>query len=230
MDHLLAVPAPDPHRVRAASIEQLRRLDLPTPPGNFPLIWEPGDTVELRPPSELEGRTAILNVVLARCFGMSGEAAMAWLLDAHLLDGLTKPEWSFVATGEGDHNSFALHREALYAMAWLLGLVSHLDPKEPAPAGLEAQLPHLPSKETYLAWQQRTSPVPAPAPEAAIVLDLFYCLDWAYLEAERRHLRMPGLVDSYAIAQRRWALEWAVIMRGPYQAAPCGWEEVDLST
>ena len=93
----MTVPAPDPHRVRAASVEQLRRLDLPSPPPNYPLIWEPGDTVELRPPSELEGRTAILNVVLARCFGMPGEAAMAWLLDAHLLDSLTKPEWSFVA-------------------------------------------------------------------------------------------------------------------------------------
>ena len=226
----MSTPAPDPHRVRAASIDQLRRLDLPTPPSNYPLIWEPGDTVELRPPSEIEGRTAILNVVLARCFGMPGEAAMAWLLDAHLLDHLTKPEWSFVASGEGDHRSFTLHLEAIYALAWLLGLVPHLDPKEPAPDGLVAQLPHLPSKESFMAWHGRTNPLPAPAPEAAIALDLFYCLDWAYLEAERRRIRLPGLIDSNAIGQRRWALEWAVILRGPYQSPPCGWEEVDLST
>ncbi len=226
----MTVTAPDPHRVRAASIEQLRRLDLPSPPPNYPLSWDPGDTVELRPPSELEGRTAILNVVLARCFGMPGEAAMAWLLDAHLLDSLTKPEWSFVASGEGDQRSFALHLEALYALAWLLGLVAHLDPTEPAPDGLVAQLPHLPSRENFSDWTTRTIPSVRSASEAAIVLDLFYCLDWSYLEAERRRLRLPGLIDSNAIGQRRWALQWAVILRGPYQNPPVGWEEVDLST
>jgi hypothetical protein len=230
VDSLVTVPAPDPHRVRAASVEQVRRLDLPSPPPNYPLIWEPGDTVELRPPSELEGRTAILNVVLARCFGMPGEAAMAWLLDAHLLDSLTKPEWSFVASGEGDQRSFALHLEALYALAWLLGLVAHLDPTEPAPDGLVAQLPHLPSRENFSDWTTRTIPSIRNAAEAAIVLDLFYCLDWSYLEAERRRLRLPGLIDSNAIGQRRWALEWAVVLRGPAHPPPCGWEEVDLST
>lgn len=226
----MTIPAPDPHRVRAASIEQLRRLELPTPPPNFPLVWEPGDTVELRPIEEIEGRTAILNVVLARCFGMPGEAAMAWLLEAHLLESLTKPEWSFIATNEGDSRSFQLHLDALYALAWLLGLVPHLDPKEPAPDSLVGQLPHLPSKETYEAWRTRTQRTLRQPPEAAIVLDLLYCLDWAYLEAERRRVRLPGLIDSNAIGQRRWALEWAVVMRGPYQAPPPGWEEVDLST
>jgi hypothetical protein len=230
VDTFVTVPAPDPHRVRAASVDQLRRLELPLPPPTFPLVWEPGDTVELRTQADLEGRTAILNVVLARCFGMPGEAAMAWLLDAHLLENLTQPEWSFVASGEGDHHSFALHLEALYALAWLLNLVPHLDPTEPAPDILVGQLPHLPSKETYTDWRVRTMPTVRPATEVAIVLDLFYCLDWAYLEAERRRVRLPGLIDSNAIGQRRWALEWAVIMRGPYQAPPCGWEEVDLST
>ena len=75
-----------------------------------------------------------------------------------------------------------------------------------------------------------TIPTIRPAVEAAIVLDLFYCLDWSYLEAERRRIRLPGLIDSNAIGQRRWALEWAVIMRGPYQSPPADWEEVDLST
>jgi hypothetical protein len=161
---------------------------------------------------------------------MPGEAAMAWLLDAHLLDSLTKPEWSFVASGEGDQRSFALHLEALYALAWLLGLVAHLDPTEPAPDGLVAQLPHLPSREAFSDWTTRTIPSVRSASEAAIVLDLFCCLDWSYLEAERRRLRLPGLIDSNAIGQRRWALEWAVVRRGPYQAPPRGWEEVDLST
>jgi hypothetical protein len=226
----VTLPAPDPRRVRAASLDELRRLDLPMPPPNYPLVWEPGDTVELRPLSDLEGRTAILNVVLARCFGMPGDAAMSWLLDARLLDSVTKPEWHFVSSGDGDQRSFVLHLEAIYALAWLLGLVPDLDPKEPAPETLVPQLPHLPSKETYAAWRKRTLPAARPAIDAAIALDLFYCLDWAYLEAERQRVRLPGLIDSNAIGQRRWALEWAVVLRGPYHGPPCGWEEVDLST
>ena len=40
--------APDPRAVREASLDELERLALPLPPPGFPLIWEPGDTVELR--------------------------------------------------------------------------------------------------------------------------------------------------------------------------------------
>ena len=228
----MSSPAPDPMRVRALSLEILRRLDLPTPAGQFPLIWEAGDSVDLRPPSEIEGRAAILNVVYARCYGMPGEAAMAWLLDAHLLDHLTKPEWSFLAADGGEdmvqHPSFTLNLEAIYALAWLMGLVPELDPQEPAPNGLIEKMPHLPSKEAYSTWRSRANPSLAPAAEAAAALDLIYCLDWAYLEAERRDVRVPGLMHSKLIAQRRWALEWAVVFRGPYQEPPRGWEEINL--
>ena len=44
-----AVPAPDPRAVREASLDELSRLGLPLPPPQFPLVWEPGDEVELRP-------------------------------------------------------------------------------------------------------------------------------------------------------------------------------------
>jgi hypothetical protein len=219
-------------RVRATSLETLRRLDLPTPPNQFPLIWEAGDSVDLRPPSEIEGRAAILNVVYARCYGMPGEAAMAWLLDAHLLDHLTKPEWSFLASESGEdvaqHASFTLHLEAIYALAWLMQLVAEIDPKEPAPGGLIEKMPHLPSKEAFSAWRDRANPMLTSAAEAATALDLVYCLDWAFVEAERRQIRLPGLVHSKLIAQRRWALEWAVVFRGPYQDPPRGWEEINL--
>jgi hypothetical protein len=35
-------------------------------------------------------------------------------------------------------------------------------------------------------------------------------------------------MHSKLIAQRRWALEWAVNFRGPYQEPPRGWEEINL--
>ena len=51
--------APDPRAVREASLDELERLGLPLPPPGFPMIWEPGDTVELRPTEDIEARCAV---------------------------------------------------------------------------------------------------------------------------------------------------------------------------
>jgi len=225
----VARPAPEPARVREASLGVLHRLRLPAPAPNFPLVWEPGDSIELRPRAELEARVAILNLVLARSFGMPPELAMEWLLDAHLVDRLTRPEWHFVAAGEGDERSFALHLEALFALAWLLGIALDLDPIRPSAEGLMERLPDLPAGESFAAWRERTLTAPRGAADAAVALDRYYCLDWSYLEAERRRLPLPGLIDSNTIGQRRWALEWAVVFSGPYHGPPASWEDIDLS-
>jgi len=47
--------------------------------------------------------------------------------------------------------------------------------------------------------------------------------------ASASRLNLPGEIDSNAIGQRRWALEWAVVFHGPYHDAPLAWEEIDLS-
>jgi hypothetical protein len=226
----VAVTAPDPHAVRAASRDELRRLRLPPPPPQFPLVWEPGDQVDLRATGDLEARTAVLNVVLARCYGMPQEAAMSWLLGAHLVGALTPPEWQFVIADRGDRRAMAMHLEAIHGLAWLLGVVETMDPVEPAPEGLAELLPDLRKAETMQHWRSRTLVAPRDRADAAAMLDLYYCLDWAYLEAERHRTRLPGPVDSHTIGQRRWALEWAVTFVGPYHDPPRGWEEIDLST
>jgi hypothetical protein len=91
-------------------------------------------------------------------------------------------------------------------------------------------LPDLPKGESMALWRARTLVAPRDATAAAAMLDRYYCLDWAYLEAERRRIPLPGMVDSHAIGQRRWALEWAVVFAGPYHGQPRDWEEIDLST
>ena len=226
----MTVAAPDPRAVREANIEELRRLRLPLPPVEFPLVWEPGDEVELRPTAEIEARTAVLHLVLARCFGMPPQAGMSWLLNSHLVEKVTPPEWQFVMGGRGDHRSFVLHHDAVFALSWLLGLTRHLDPAAPTDQNLMELLPNIAAGETFAEWRSRTLAAPRSAGESAAVLDFYYCLDWAYLEAERIGAPLPGLIDANAIGQRRWALEWAVVFRGPYHDSPAGWEEVDLST
>jgi hypothetical protein len=216
--------------VRDASLNELDRLRLPLPPPTFPLVWQAGDGVALRSTVEMEARTAVLNVVLARCYGMPQQAAMSWLLNAHLVDTVTRPEWQFVMAGKGDRRALALHLEAIFGLTWLLGVTERLDPTEPASDKLVDLLPDLPKAESMARWRSRTLSAPRDAATAAAMLDRYYCLDWAYLEAERRRIPLPGMVDSHAIGQRRWALEWAVTFVGPGHRAPRGWEEIDLST
>ncbi|GAA0817045.1 hypothetical protein Sya03_01860 [Spirilliplanes yamanashiensis] len=221
--------APDPRGVRDASLDELERLGLPLPPPQFPLVWEPGDTVELRGTRDIEARTAVLHVVVARCFGMPTDLAMQWLLASHLVDQVTPPEWQFVMGGSGDHRSFVLHHDAVFALAWVLGLSKHLDPTSAPEQRLMRQMPDLPAGETFDVWRARALVAPRDAVEVAALLDLYYCLDWAFMAAEKDGLPLPGEVDGNAIGQRRWALEWAVVFRGPYHEPPPGWEEIDLS-
>jgi hypothetical protein len=187
--------------------------------------------VELRPTREIEARAAVLHVVVGRCFGMPTEVAMGWLLGSHLVDAVTPPEWQFVMGAKGDHRSFVLHHDAVFALAWVLGLSRHLDPTAPPEDRLMRQMPNLPAGETFDQWRSRTLVAPRDAVEVAVLLDLYYCLDWAFQSDQQDGVRPPGQVDGNAIGQRRWALEWAVVFRGPYHDdEPPGWEEVDLST
>ena len=66
---------------------------------------------------------------------------MSWLLASHLVDLVTAPEWQFVVTERGDQRSFVLHHDAVFALAWLLGLSRHLDPTAPPDDRLIEPLP-----------------------------------------------------------------------------------------
>lgn len=223
----MRVPAPDPAAVRAASLEELERLGLPLPPDNYPLVWDFGDEVELRPTVDLERRGAILHVILEIAFGMPREDAAAWLERNDLTPDITDPEWAFITEEIGDRASFILHLDALAGLAWVLGMIKSLDPLRP-PQHLTQLFPNLINDESFMDWQARTLSAPRDATVVAAALDLHYCLDWGYLKLDSSEL--PGEVDANAIGQRRWALEWAVVFTGPHHGAASGWEEVDLST
>jgi hypothetical protein len=225
----VSTTAPDPQRVREASLEELHRLRLPLPPPDFPLVWEPGDQIDLRPGPEIEARAACLNVLLARAHGMPPELGVQWLAEARLVDRLTPPEWAFVADGVGADLVFAGHVEALFALAWLLGIALDLDPLRGAPEELAGRLPNLAAGEPFAAWRRRTLVAPRSAPAAAAQLDLYYCLAWSLQECARSGLPLPGQLEAWQAGQRRWALEWAVVFSGPYHGDPPSWEQVDLT-
>jgi len=204
---------PDPAMIRERSADALVRLRLP-PPAGFPLLWAAGARGVLRQQGEIEARLAVVSVVLACCLGTSQEAAMAWLLEAHLLDQVTQAEWRFVTAGHGDRRVYALHHEAAYVLAWALGIAMDLDPTRPAPGGLLARLPNLAVREPYARWRARTLVAPRRLGEVAAQLDLYACLDWSAEIARRHRLPLPGSMNSDAVGQRRLALEWIVVAGG----------------
>lgn len=223
----MPVPAPDPLAVRAASLQELERLGLTLPPNAFPLVWDEGDQVELRPTLDLERRAVVLHLILEQTFGMPAEAAVRWLEENDLTPDVTEPEWLWITEEIGDRRSFALHLEALAGLSWVLGLIKVLDPLEP-PKSLVTLYPDLLEGETFAGWQARTLSAPRDPAIVAAALDLHYCLDFGFLRVADGNY--PGLLDANAIGQRRWALEWATVFIGPNHDAPVGWEEIDLST
>jgi hypothetical protein len=225
------VQAPNPAAVRAGTLDEMARLGVRLPPAQFPLVWDPGDTVTLRSTPALAARSAIIGVLLATVAGLPRRAAMRWLRDARLLERVTAPEWQFIAGGFGDPALINLEWDALHGLAWVLGLVDHLDPVLPRPAQLLRSLPDpwTHGGHSYPAWLARVRPGFRDPAEAAALLDLYYCLDWSYQDSQRWGRPTPGQVPPVAIGQRRWALEWSVVLRGPYQEFPPHWEHVDLS-
>ncbi|WP_415648669.1 DUF4272 domain-containing protein [Stackebrandtia soli] len=191
---------------------------------HLPLVFSPGEDVMLRPLRELESRAAILNIVQARVFDMPPPMAMRWLLDAHVLEELTPQEWQFIASGRGDARRYSEQLESLYALAWLLGLVPHLDPSSYCTDSLPTLMPDLRTAEPFTAWRARTLPSRRDARDVAEMLDLYCCLDWLCAESRQHGVRPPTALDESVIWHRRWALEWAVMTSRNGRPIATSWE------
>jgi hypothetical protein len=222
-------PAPDPAEVRATTLADLAELGYPLPPDGHPLVWEAGDGVALRPAEHLLARCAVLNVVLAAVFGAPAGMTCGWLERNGLRTAATGPEWQFLSRGLGPADLYGLHIEAVWGLAWVLGVAPELDPSRYCADGLASWLPDLGADEAFEDWSVRAHAEPRPAAEVAALLDLHYCLDAVHTEALMTGTPPPGRTLPYVVGQRRWALEWACVFTGPYHPAPPGWDEVELA-
>ena len=215
----------DPRSVRLRTVDGFRALGIPAPPAQFPMPFPSGQLPRLRPRGHIEARAAILNIVQARVFDMPEELAMRWLLDAHVLDHLAPDEWGFIACGRGERARYADQLESLYTVAWLLGLVDHLDPAIPCDEELPELLPDLRRPESFGTWRDRQLTPTRDAGVVAEMMDLYYCLDWVCDQARRAGQAPPRGVDDNLVWHRRWALEWAVVFA---DERPVHWDEVRL--
>lgn len=218
----------DPRHIRTRTCDGLAQLGVMVRSDYLPLIFAPDEAVALRSLRDIEARAAILNIVQARVFDMPPQMAMRWLLDARVLEELTPDEWQFIATGNGDSHRYSEQLESLYALAWLMGLVPHLDPSEYCTDVLPTLMPDLRTSESFGRWKARTLPSCRDAVEVAEMLDLYSCLDWLYSDAQRRGAPMPGPLDPSLIWHRRWALEWVIMLSGRNRGGPTQWDRVQL--
>ncbi|MFD0556302.1 uncharacterized protein DUF4272 [Stackebrandtia endophytica] len=220
----------DPRQVRARTCDDLSQLGVPVRPEYLPATFQPDDRVALRPQPDIEARAAILNIVQARVFDMPPQMAMRWLLDARVLEELTRDEWQFIATGNGDPQRYSEQLESLYTLAWMLGLATHLDPSQYCNDGLPALMPDLRTQESMRLWRGRARPTARDAIEVAEMLDLYSCLGWLYTDAQRRgvHLGLP--FDPSLVWHRRWALEWGIRAGSGNRLAHGGrpWDQIRL--
>lgn len=210
------------------NLSDVADLGYPLPPPNFPLVWSEHDEVELRSRLEIEIRCVILHVLLTAALGASREVTLGWLERNEIADHLTDDERMFLERRSGNIDEFMLCIEAEWALAWLLGIADELDPTQYVGDGLAAWAPNLQEDEPFETWRLRSPVQIRSAEEAAVLLDLYYCLDAGNAEAMRADAFPPGVTQPYVIGQRRWALEWAVIFRGDDHGDPPAWDEVEM--
>lgn len=224
------VPVPDPVAVRVGILDDIAELGFPAPPDGYPLVWESGDAVRLRPVRDLLARCAVLDAVVAGSSGAPPELTCGWLTRNGLREAATGPEWAFLSARHGPSDLYGLHVEAVEALRWVLGAADDLDPSRYAGDGAVAWLPDLRADEPFDAWCARVGARPRPPDEVAALLDLHYCLDAGHVQAVLDGGPHPGVTLPYVVGQRRWALDWATVFTGPYHAEPPRWDEVDLAS
>lgn len=217
----------DPGQIRAESKSQLSQLGFPELPPHYPILFEPGETPGLRLANDIAARAAALNVVVNRALRMPSALAVQWVEANDLRSRFTASEWEMVL-GRREADAFARRIEALWALAWCIGLGDQIDPRRYCGNGLAAALPDMRRGERYSDWTGRAAIREPQFDPVLKALDLYFCLHWGVAEAALRRQQSPGLVEGYVIEERRHGLEWVVMLTG--ESGDEDWDAIDLST
>ena len=167
-----------PKEIRGQSIEIAASLGYATNPA-LPL---PEGTECSRTGSEIVDRLLALHAVAATALGFERERARAWLTKERVWEALPRQERRFIDEGTGHHHRFATAVEAMWALAWALGLIEHLDFSLGCDDQFVRKMPDL--KVGQSSESLRTKIHLRPRDELLSACDLAYCLHWAIREAE----------------------------------------------
>jgi hypothetical protein len=158
--------------------------------------------------------------VAACAYGFDNQKAVEWLGRESKAELLTSPERDFLRTKVGDKRSFMEQIEGIWALAWSIGVVPHLDYGQPCAQDFVVRLPDLKGGKSSASF--RDSARVRPDEEVVAACDLGYCLHWAIRDSQLRGMKVPGKVDAYVVIERRRALEWLL--------SDEDWKDVTLDT
>ncbi|MFO0782919.1 MAG: DUF4272 domain-containing protein [Phycisphaerales bacterium] len=212
----LSKPRIDLRQIRAQSVGLAGRHRIAVP------TWLPLLDSGLTPRSreEVIGRSLAITAVSATCNGLNKEVAREWVTSEGLGAFLTPSEHGFLYEGLRGRPAFLFQIEGLWALLWALGFVDQLDHSQVCSERLVTLLPDLRVPEpsgTFRALARLRK-----ADELLQELDLEYCLHSAICDAELRGRADSLSLVSYAVVERRRALEW--LMSGD------AWDDVELNT
>ena len=202
----------DPARVRELSLARLGDLGVQLV-SEVPLLA--GD-LPPRPVDTVLGRLFSLHACAAAAFGFERVRARGWLEGEGLTAHATDAERAWLAGEAGDAFTFQVGIEAMWALAWAIGLVEELAPDEPCFDDFVLRMPDLREAQGTLALiaAGHLRGVEALADH----LDLYRCLHHAALACELGGPALPPDLPMHRIAQRHRALAW-VLGEGPWEDA-----------
>jgi hypothetical protein len=160
-----------------------------------------------RSKEQIASRALILLACSAVSYGFSQKLASSWVEENDLLIHATREERMVLDGGVCDP-VYKLRPEAIWALAWVLNVAEDFEFNVPVPANLVHRLPNLKTAEPAKKWIDSTRVIESSDVIAA--LDFYYCRHWAIQDAALRGVRPIGALPSYAVVERRRALEWCV--------------------
>lgn len=202
--------------IRGRSLATARILGYPTNE-HLPLL---DDGAVIRSHDEVVDRILGMLCVAACAYGFDNRKAVEWLGREATTQLLTAAEARFLRTKAGDRRAFMEQIEAIWALAWGIGIVPDLDFGKPCAQDFVLRLPDL--KEDKSSADFRGIAKLRPHEDIVAACDLAYCIHWAIRESQLAGVKTPGKVETYVIVERRRALEWLL--------TDVSWEEITLDT
>jgi hypothetical protein len=205
-----------PAEAREHSLSVMKARGLKLPPAHFPLR----ERSNPRPADEVVRRALALNALVHVHHGAPRDEVRAWAHDQGFLDGLTKAEAAYWQGDNADKAEMSWRVEALYVLAWALGLHAKLDPWSAYDEKTADFFP-TPLRDHDLA-PYRSRYTLRPADEIFAEADLYHCLDWLVIEQGLDRVRQLPEAVAMTIHARRPALEWLTSDRA--------WDDVPMDT
>lgn len=189
--------------IRDKSLATARKMGFPTN-DSLPLL---DDIESTKTAGEVVDRLLCIFVAAGISYGFEREKARAWLRSENLFGKLTPFEREFIENDKGSHPVFEFEIEAMWALAWILGLIPRLDFNKECSNRFAEMLPNVRLGESSKAF--RATVELRPTLEIVAACDLAYCLHWGIRQAAiSTRMDLPGKVPPFVIEERRRALDW----------------------